>query len=262
MARHLTRSANGVKMSIPEEFADSNVEEIILSAKDSLKLNGWYLKNTSSKAVLLLSGIRGNKLGQIKRAQFFFEQGYNVLLLDLRGTGESEGKFISFGFHEAKDVEAAFQFLVEKGNQEIGADGISLGAAALAFSINATNFDWLVLESCYDNIDNAFKNRVSKFKLPLFAYEPIKFFVSKRVGAKPKSLYPIKELAKADMPILILAGDKEKQIKVQETLAIFNVIPHQHKSLYFFKNAGHVDFWDFDASNYKSEVKLFLNGME
>src|SRR2546428_800268 len=45
----------------------------------------------------------------------------------------------------------------------LGVDGIWMGAAAAAYGVGHGEIDpdWMILESCYDNIRNAFTNRMS-----------------------------------------------------------------------------------------------------
>jgi len=66
----------------------------------------------------------------------------------------------SYGYNERKDVEAAYELLR---SLRIGVSGISMGAAAAAYAVGAGGIDpdWMILESCYDNIRHALENRLA-----------------------------------------------------------------------------------------------------
>ena len=56
--------------------------------------------------------------------------GYGVLLLDMRGQGESEGDPNAFGWESSKDLDAAIAFLTRRPDIEdgrIGGLGLSVG---------------------------------------------------------------------------------------------------------------------------------------
>ena len=63
-------------------------------------------------------------------AHRLFEEGYNLLLFDLRGHGSSEGDQISGGYFERWDVLGAYDYLVEERGVtagKVGLMGYSMG---------------------------------------------------------------------------------------------------------------------------------------
>ena len=147
-------------MSHPKKIHDASnyftqsVENHTFNSFDQVQISSWFIPNDSTKrAVIILNGIGGNRLGLVERAKFYVEKNYNVLLPDLRGTGGSGGEVITFGWKERYDLEASVQFLKEKGMEEIAVHGLSLGAATIVYSFQeAPDYKFVVLESCYDNI--------------------------------------------------------------------------------------------------------------
>ena len=69
----------------------------------------------------------------VRRAEFLRQAGYSTLLIDFQGTGESEGKAITFGWRERFDVLAAVNYLkAQSPNQRIGVIGVSPGGGNAA----------------------------------------------------------------------------------------------------------------------------------
>jgi len=101
-------------------------------------------------SVLLLHGLRSDRLQMLARARFLTAAGYFVLLIDLPAHGESSGDRITFGMREGKGVEAALDYLRQRFPRDrIGVIGVSLGAASLVLSHPARPPDAVVLESMY-----------------------------------------------------------------------------------------------------------------
>jgi len=248
-------------------FFSQPVENQSFKSFDQVKISSWFIPNdTSRKAIILLSGIGGNRLGVVSRAKFYQEKGFNVLMPDLRGTGESEGDLISFGWQERFDLLAGVDFLKEKGMEKIAVHGMSLGAATIVYSFQEKpDYDFVVLESCYDNIINALKNRVDKYPIPAFAFYPMTKFTEMRVEASSEDLSPEKYIGLNKSPIFILAGDVEKKVKKEETEKLFskcNSITYQSgrqaKHLHFFENAYHEDFMNRYEEEWKVEMENWL----
>ncbi|HMZ57527.1 MAG TPA: CocE/NonD family hydrolase [Leptospiraceae bacterium] len=202
------------------------------------------------------------RLAQISRAEFYLKKGFSVLMPDLRGTGKSEGDLISFGWHERKDLLACILELKRLGFSKISVDGQSLGAAAAVYSMSDyADYEFIILESCYDNITNAFRNRINKFPVPHFVFRPVEFFTGKMIGASVQELVPDVLIAKIASPVLFLAGDSEYQIPTEETVKLFERSESKFKRLHFFKGAEHEDFHVRYRGEFEKTVSDFLNSM-
>ena len=97
---------------------------------DGLRLEGWYVPSENGAAILAYPG----RSGPIPHARMLAGHGYGVLLLDMRGRGESEGDPNAFGWGATKDVAAAVDFLQARPDVEdgrIGGLGLSVGGEQL-----------------------------------------------------------------------------------------------------------------------------------
>lgn len=249
-----------VNIPSSEKYFSQTVENQLFKSFDQVEISSWFIPNDSSeKAVILLSGIGGNRLDVVSRAKFYLENGFNVLTPDLRGTGSSGGDLISFGWNERYDLLACVDFLKEKGMEKIAVHGLSLGAATIVYSFQENpNYDFVVLESCYDNITNALNNRVDKYSIPSFAFYPMTKFTEMRVEASSEDLSPEKYIGLNMSPIFILAGDSEIRVKKEETEKLFSNSNSITKHLHFFKNAHHEDFMNRYEEDWKREMKKWL----
>jgi alpha-beta hydrolase superfamily lysophospholipase len=93
---------------------ESRYEDVYITSKDGLKLHGYQIKNfENSTWVILAHGYAGNADDMIYNAKKFYDMGYNVLIVDLRGHGKSEGNYIGMGWEDRKDILNWISFILE-----------------------------------------------------------------------------------------------------------------------------------------------------
>jgi len=248
-------------VDLPESghFFDFPVEEVTLQTADNVRIEGWYIKGDSAKAVVLTNGIRGNRRGLIERAKLYAEVGFGVLLIDLRGTGESEAQPISYGWHERHDIHAAMDFLRKKDYRNIGAHGLSLGAAATVYGLQEKpDYAFVILESCYGSVRDALNNRLEMKHIPRFSTMFMRKFSEWHLGVTMQELRPTEHIKSAQMPVLILAGDSEQRVKKTETETLYTNCGSPDKSLHYIKGAKHVDLLNHSSKTYRKIISEFL----
>jgi len=142
-----------ISSQTPADFG-LEFEDITITTSDNLKLAAWFIqaKKETKKAVLLLHGYPADK-GDILSSMVFLQEDYNLLLLDFRYFGDSEGSYSTIGIKETEDVLAAVRLLKERGMERIGVWGFSAGAASVLMALPKTNdVDVVVSESSYASL--------------------------------------------------------------------------------------------------------------
>jgi dienelactone hydrolase len=105
-------------------------ETVTLTTSDGLELASWYVPSRNGAAVIAFPG----RTGPVPHARLLVRHGYGVLLLDMRGNGESEGSANAFGWGSGKDLAAAIDFLEQRPDVRggaIGGLGLSVGGEQL-----------------------------------------------------------------------------------------------------------------------------------
>lgn len=244
----------------PDNFI-LNAKSVALTDTLGNSIAGWYAEGKpKSGAVLLLHGVRSNRLQMIGRAKFLHTRGYSVMLIDLQAHGESGGDRITFGFREAKGVDTSLRFLRQQlPNEKIGVIGVSLGAASFMLADVQPAPSAVILESMYPTIEDAVTNRLrmrvgqwsSAIAPLLFSQIPL------RIGIDVDQLRPIDRLANLHVPILIAGGTEDRHTPAAETKQIFTAA-NQPKDLWLVKGATHVDLYKFAPESYERTVGEFL----
>lgn len=119
-------------------------DSVSIHTDDDLMLAGWYLPARRDAALILAHSAGANRGNLWELGRRLNDEGYGVLLPDLRAHGESEGNVFTRGW---LDVTASAAFLDNIGVSHVGVIGVSLGAnmslqaAALSDDIEAVVAD-------------------------------------------------------------------------------------------------------------------------
>jgi hypothetical protein len=109
----------------------ASYEEVALETADGLRLSGWYVPSTNGASVIVFPGRREDP---VAHARMLVEHGYGVLLVDMRGQGESEGDSNLYGWDAGPDLDAAVAYLAARPDVRdgrIGGLGLSVGGELL-----------------------------------------------------------------------------------------------------------------------------------
>lgn len=240
--------------------SDLPVETISLDSESGSRIAGWHIRSkVANGVVVLLHGIRGCRLSMLKRGEFLHDAGYSVVMIDLQGHGESQGKAITLGHLESMDVRAAVDFAKEKHpGESIGVIGVSLGGAS-ALLASPLGVDALIVESTYPDITVAVQNRVSD-QLGLLASVPswlLLVQLEPRLGVSPNDLRPIDHVSQVECPIFLISGADDVHTTPEETRQMFE-IANEPKALWIVPGAAHIDLHETASDEYESRILSFL----
>lgn len=132
--------------------------DLTLTTIDGLELSAWYVPSinessppTKTATIILAHGLLESKESMKHLVPWLHEAGYNVMLLDFRGHGQSDKQPTTIGREEAKDLQAALDWLEAEGvGERIGGLGMSMGAVVLVnTAAQDDRLDALVLDSMF-----------------------------------------------------------------------------------------------------------------
>ena len=211
-------------------------------------------------SVLLLPGVRANRLSMVRRAEFLRRSGYATLLIDLQATGESVGEAITFGWRERFDVLAAVQYLnVRVPGQPVAVVGVSLGGAATLLATPPLRIQGAVLEAVHASIDRALVNRL-RMRIGPFGSVIAPLILAQlrpRWHVAEADLKPVEHIAALGCPVLLVAGTDDRHTTVDDTKRLF-AVAREPKELWLVPNAAHVDLLEFAGDVYRRRILTFL----
>ena len=250
-----------VPADVGEAPDDLRAIDIVFPSESGSVIHGWFVEGEGERGcMLLLPGIRANRLSMVERARFLRRLGYGVMLIDFQATGESPGRRITFGSLESRDVAAAVARLRELcPNQPVGVIGSSLGGAAALLTRKPIDADALVLEAVYPTIRHATSNRLRQ-RLGFLA-EPMAgvLLMPLRLGlgVAPNDLQPIDRIGEVQYPKFIISGAADRHTTADDTRALFEAA-QEPKSIWLVPELQHVDIHRARRVEYERRVSDFI----
>lgn len=119
-----------------EWLSNHRTENVYMESDDGLRLHGLWIPAESPKGTILFAhGYRSTYLVDFGMAmEFYHNKGMNLLIPDQRCHGKSEGKYITFGVKESRDMAKWIRFHNDKfGNHPIILSGLSMGASTMLY---------------------------------------------------------------------------------------------------------------------------------
>ena len=246
-------------------------ESIVITTFDGLKLHGKYYEYTAGAPMeLMFHGYRGSAerdlCGGVQRA---FALGRNVLIVDQRACGRSEGRVITFGIKESRDCLAWLDYVTQRfgERQRVILTGISMGAATV---LCASGYDLPdnvvgILADCGYTTPKAIICKViTQIGLPAKLLYP---FV--RLGARLyggfdlEAVTPIDAVKRCRVPVIFIHGEKDDFVPCSMSGENYEVCPTA-KRLVTVPEAGHGMAYLVDGKGYLHALADFFteNGVK
>ena len=219
-------------------------EALTLVTSDSLHLEALYFPSRNSAALIVQHGHRARGSDMIPLAAMFIRHGYGAVLPTLRAHNESDGDLISFGFHELKDLDAAYRYLVQRPDvnpQRIGAIGTSMGAAlVILYAAENPDIKAVAAESPYHSMDRKSIANLSRLPWPIPSLA-IRF-VKGRIGVDPETLAPVNHIGRiSPRPVFIMMGGSDPMVLPEGGQALYDAAG-EPRTYWYEEHLDHLGF--------------------
>lgn len=260
-------------------IADVNKTEIALCAReyemqtvttdDGLKLVARYFtaEKPSDNTVIFIHGYRASSNGYKDFAElysYYEKNNFNILLLSLRGHGDSEGKYVGFGILDRNDIlKWIYALRAKNPNVNIYLHGLSMGGTAVMMcsSLNLPeNVKGIVEDSGFTRPWDIFSEQCKRFmRIPTFPLLNIA-----EMWTKALAKYDFKSVSAADsvkqskVPILFIHGGDDKFVPSYMSKVCYDACTAP-KELLIIEGAGHVMSYFTDPVRYEAALNKFYN---
>jgi hypothetical protein len=219
-------------------------EDVWLTAADGVKIHGWHARGDGARWTLLyLHGNAGNIAGRAGMIQRMTRLPADVLAIDYRGYGRSEGAPSEAGLYA--DARAAYDWLVGERRVDPGRIvlyGESLGTAPAAELAAQLPVGRIVLQSPFTRIRDM-AGRV----VPLL---PVHWFMRHRYDTFSK-------VARVRAPVLVIHSPDDEVIPFEQGRRVFEAAP-EPKQFYEAAGGGHNDLVEFEGERFWDRLRAFL----
>lgn len=237
---------------------------VYIKSFDGLRLYGALLENYSDKIVICVHGFTGSgKKDFASLAQAYYKNGYNVLLVDNRAHGQSEGKYVGFGVLDRLDLRNWVKYVINRfgSNVQIFLHGISMGAATvlMASSIMPKNVRGIIADCGFTSVYEIFEYVLKRdYHLPKFPIIYLTNIMSKiRAGYGYKDVNTTAEIARSDIPILFIHGENDEFVPLWMTMKNYSHCK-AYKELFIVRESEHAESHYIDKKGYERRILTFI----
>jgi fermentation-respiration switch protein FrsA (DUF1100 family) len=245
--------------------------EVSVTSADGTKLQGTYIRSREGghRTVILLHGLYQNRSMCLPYISMYRDLGYNVLLVDQRGHGESGGAHTEWGLAEMADLDSWVHWLKSRDpSVRIGMHGISLGAAmALLYSgtDQGRNLSFYVADSSYGNLTELGREKIynwSQDQRLIWGYNVLDPFFQAAMFYHTHKLVadiePMQAVKHSSAPILFLHGSADELVPARTARLLYEQCASQKKSLHIFQDSPHAAAISTDRGDYERVLTAFL----
>jgi fermentation-respiration switch protein FrsA (DUF1100 family) len=239
-------------------------ETLRLRTRDDLGLSAWWMPRSESRRVLIAChGHTGRKDDMLGIGTSAWRAGYNVLVFDFRGRGDSDPWPNSLISREADDLLAAVGYVSERiADAQIAVVGFSMGAAVtIMAAAQEPRIAAVVADSSFTAVRDVVANGLRKrWRLPAEPFISVADeLLKRRHGYRFKAVRPIDHVAAiAPRPLLIIHGSHDKLIPVSHGRALY-AQAGEPKELWICDGVEHCGTYFCDRAAYVDRVIGFLN---
>lgn len=243
-------------------YEDLRKTDYVINGFEDYQLHVELLENPNetTKYVILSHGYTDNRIGSLKYVPMYLELGFNCIVYDLRGHGENEPTFTTYGVREGKDLKCLIEDTRRRyeGLTVLGLHGESLGAATTITSLkDQPEVDFVVADCGFSDIENVLRGGYRNAGAPAFLFDIADFTGKLRYHYSLKEMRPIDSLDENTIPILLIhgAGDELIPPRNSEDMAKRT---KGYCEIHLIPDAGHAESILTAPENYKEYVRKFL----
>ncbi len=218
-------------------------QALVFETDDGLELSALLLVRPGAKRnILICHGYALCKEYMRPYVDMFPDD--NILIFDFRAHGDSDGDVVSIGYHEKKDVIAAYNFLKKYQYTQhlpVVGLGMSMGAATLLYAVSeGIDVKAVIVDSTFsrlgDQICKTFKRRTG---LPATIFMNIANFLFECIAhCRINAMNPADFIEKVNCPVFIVHSEDDVITTIENAQELYDKAPGQ-KELWKVKKSKH-----------------------
>ena len=216
----------------------------------------------SDRYMIISHGYTDNRRGSLKYAKMYLDMGFNCIIYDLRGHGENEKTFTTYGIREGRDLAYIVKDTRKRysGIKQLGLHGESLGAASTITSLKyKPKVDFVVADCGFSDIENVLRGGFRNSHIPGFLFDLADLGARLRYHYALRDMRPIDSLAENEIPVLFIHGADDTFILPKNSQDMYDKTKGK-KEIFFMPGAGHAESVLKDAEKYREIVEGFVKG--
>ena len=241
-------------------------EDMYITSADGLKLHATYFPCRESKKIAIcFHGYTSEGRNDYSTlAIFYHANGYNLLLVDQRAHGQSEGKYIGFGCLDRHDALLWIKEMVKKHGEDcrIVLHGDSMGGSTVLMTTGLElppQVKAAVSDCAFTSAWEVFSSVLwNSYHLPPFPIMQISNkMVQRRAGYGLDECNAKIEVTKSKIPILFMHGNEDSFVPCSMVYDLHDAC-RTEKKLVIIEGAGHVESCYKNPELYEGSIEEFI----
>ncbi len=234
---------------------------------EGLRLFGEYYRfNDGERCAIILPGRAECLKYSYYFAQTYAEAGWNVLCIDPRAHGESDGMYNTIGQAESRDLLVWVHLLEEQyGVKEIYLHAICVGTSTALIAMTRNDcpdsIKGLVTEGCFVSFRETFRQHMIVDKRPLFpVLDLVMHKIRKHTGTNLRKTAPIRLVRRMKHRVLFIYGKQDLFSIPPMSRKLFKACASPDKKIQWFDVGCHSHLRLNNTEAYDQVVAEFING--
>ena len=237
-------------------------EEYIVEGFEGYALHTVLCKNPmkSGKYVILTHGYSDNRFGSLKYMKIYLDRGYNCIIYDLRGHGENEKTWTSYGVREGRDLVCLIKDTRERYDdvRVLGLHGESLGSATTVSALGYTqDVDFAVCDCVFTDLRTVLMGGFHNKMIGRALLRISSLCAKKRYGIGFSEMNPIDALQENKVPLLLIHGEKDTVIPPDNSVRMYEMT-EGYRKIHLIPGASHANSVLTEPALYTKYVNSFL----
>lgn len=239
-------------------------EDVYIQSFDGLRLHGkFYAVDDAAPTHILVHGYRSSALldfgGGLRDV---VKSGHNALLIDQRAHSASEGKYLSFGINESRDVIDWIEYINRRQGMDksVIIEGVSMGAATVLMTVELglpENVIGILADSPYTDPEEIIRFVMKRDGFPQFLFPLLRLGGRLYCGFDISSRSPRENMKKCKVPVFFIHGDEDRFVPYEMGVENYEVCTAK-KFFFTGHGAGHVLSYLVDREGYRKAHDEFM----
>ena len=240
-------------------------ETVHQTSEDGLELTAYeFFDQPGHRYVVACHGYGNRASGIAESAYRFYQMGFNALLPDARGFGQSEGGYAGMGWHERRDIIGWCRYILDRDPQaQIVLYGVSMGGATVMMTAGEADLPdavRLVVEDCgYTSVWDEFAAQLDQlFGLPTFPILDVTSLVTQvKAGWNFREASALEQIKRCTVPVLFIHGEEDAFVPFEMVYRLYAAADCP-KALFTVPGAAHAQSSSVDPEGYWRTIADFL----
>ena len=244
-----------------------DTETVCVTSFDGLKLVGTYLPCENARGTLIcFHGWRGGPVSDFGYSlQLYHRLGLNVLLVHQRAQGKSEGRHMTFGVRERRDVHTWVKWHTERFGRDVPIvlAGLSMGATTVLMACGEPfdgNVRGVVADCGFTSPKEIFRAVCRSIRLPPKLFMPVVGLIIRCTAGFGLNEYStLTAMRKTTLPVLFIHGEADSFVPCEMTKRSYKACASADKTLLLVPGAKHGQSFPVAPERCTEAIAAFLD---